>query len=198
MRRMLVLVAALAGVAFASVAAWGHVLVAPTALSIQLRGGPIEAGDTAVITGRLTGRPACRSGQSVALVRVGTGVVATTTTTTSGAYRFEFVATEDVVLRTRFSGSSSAVHPHSHVCSGSTSRSLQVKVRGAEGGPDVLGEGGTRAGAEDVTGGGGTALSGSDVSLFAALGASLLVVGVAAFISSRRRFSHPEETLGGR
>jgi hypothetical protein len=186
-RKLFVMPLLVASLAFTSAAARAHVFVAPTALSIQLRGGPVDPGETVTITGRLAGRPACRANQRIDLVQNGVGVVATTTTDASGFYRFQVTVTEDTAFRTRFSGSASGVHPHSHVCAGSSSRLLRVKVRG----PDVLGEAGTQPGnqpaGDTITGVPGTALSGSDFLPFAVAAGGLLIAGMAAVLITRRR-----------
>jgi hypothetical protein len=108
--------------------------------------------------------------------------VATTTTDADGAYRFRIVATEDEVLQARFSGSVSGIHPHSHVCSASTSRTLRMDVLGAGGGNDVRGGGGTTG-----VGGGSSALTGRDLAPFAATGAGLLTLGILAALVGRQR-----------
>jgi hypothetical protein len=120
-------------------------------------------------------------GQDIDLVLVGAGVVASTTTTTSGRYQFERVAMQDSVFQTRFSGSLSGVHPHSHACTASTSRVLRVNVRGAGGTNEVFGAGG------DVTGVSGTAVSGRELSAPAIAAAILLALGTMAILVARRR-----------
>jgi hypothetical protein len=183
MRRSLsVSIVVLAVVVFASSAAFAHVSVSPTSLTIQARGLPVEEGDTLTITGRLVGPPRCRPGQDIDLVLVGAGVVAGTTTTASGRYHFEWVASQDSVLQTSFSGSLSGVHPHSHACTASTSRTLRVNVRGAGGTNDVIGAGGG-----DVTGVTGTAASGRELGAPAIAAVAFLTLGAMAIFVARRR-----------
>ena len=182
----------------------GHVSVAPTALSIQQRGGPVSEGDTVTITGKLAGPRHCRPGQTIQLLRVGSGVIATTTTDAAGRYRFEIVASEPMAVQAHFGGSGSGVHPHSHLCAASTSRVLRVKIRQSGGGnsgapnggsagvgTDVLGEAGTLAdrgssqrGADGVL---GTAFTGSDVTAAALAAVVLFGVGGGAIALARRR-----------
>ena len=183
MRRAAPLIFTMAAITLlAGTAATAHVSVGRTTLSIQIRGDRVEVGETVSITGRLGGKRSCRPGQQIDLIRPGSGVVATTTTDADGAYRFRIVATEDEVLQARFSGSVSGIHPHSHVCSASTSRTLRMDVLGAGGGNDVRDGGGTTA-----VNGGSSALTGRDVTPFAAIGAGLLMLGVLAALVGRQR-----------
>jgi hypothetical protein len=117
-----------------------------------------------------------------------------------GRFWFTIVASDDATYQTRFDGATSGVHPHSHICAGSTSRPLKLKVRGDGPGTGVLGEGGSLADVSDTAvqnasgTAGVTAFTGSDAWPFIAIGIALLVIGgIATTISrwSRRGESNP-------
>jgi hypothetical protein len=188
MRRIMVIGSLVVAINGTAAAGWAHVFTAPTALSIQQRGGPVDAGETVTITGKLAGRPPCRAGQSIDLVRLGGGLVATTTTDASGRYRFEITAVERFAVQARFGGSSAGVHPHSHLCDAATSRLLRLKITG-EAGPLVLGEGSRRAGGGEVIAAAadGTPLTGGNVVPIGIAAVALLVLGVTALSIARRR-----------
>jgi hypothetical protein len=152
-----------------------------TSLTIHRKpGGVIAPGTAVTISGKLnSGRVDCRSGQTIQLIKLGTGVVATTVTNAKGKYTFvPQTVNTDSAYQTSFGGAPGGVHPNTFVCGGSISRILKVKVKGNTA---VLGTGGTNVQ------GGSSALTGGDLLPAFSLLAVLIVVGLSAIVVSRRR-----------
>jgi hypothetical protein len=111
--------------------AQAHSVSFPTSLSISRSPSGVVAADSDVtFSGKLSSdKRACRNHSTVALIRVGSGVVDTTKTGAGGGYSF----TESVKKTSRwfvkFNGKVlKAVHPHNHVCEASTSNRIRVRV----------------------------------------------------------------------
>ena len=157
--------------------------VAHTNLTIQRKpSGHVAAGTAVTFSGKLhSSAKVCRSGQTIQLLKIGSGVVATTVTDAQG--RYTFVAqtlNADSTFQATFAGSVSGVHPDTRTCAGSASRVLEVDVKGP--GDGVLGTGGANAGS-----GSGSAFTGADVLADLRLLAVLLISGLAAIFVARRR-----------
>jgi hypothetical protein len=163
--------------------------VAHTTLTIHGKpGGNVAPGTTITISGKLnSGDAVCRSGQTIQLIELGVGPVATTVTDTKGGYSFTQTVSGDSAFQTQFAGSVSGVHPDTHVCAASTSRILKVKVKGNGNGngpgTGVLGESGSAADA----GNSGVAFTGRDLLPPFTFLALLVISGVTALLLGRRR-----------
>lgn len=151
--------------------------VAPTNLTIQVRDGRVF--------GILTGRPACRAGQSIELVVNG---VQTSTTTTGARGRYSFTISLDAgsQVRTEFEGAIIGVHPDTLVCRGSTSKTIVVRGVLPGGGSNGGGPGGTTGGTVPVDPAGGTAFAGGELAVAAGAGLVALATGVFLLMVARR------------
>jgi hypothetical protein len=160
--------------------------VAHTTLTIHGKpGGNVAPGTTITISGKLnSGDKLCRSGQTIQLIELGVGPVATTVTDAKGNYSFSpQTVTTDTAFQAQFAGSVVGVHPDTRDCAASTSRVLKVKVKGNGPGTSVLGESGSAGDA----GNSGVAFTGRDLVppfIFLAL---LVISGVTALLLARRR-----------
>lgn len=167
-----------------SVAAQAHERSASTSLTLKANKSTVDQGDEVKFRGKLRSDwKECRKSKSVTLYRDGTAV-ASTTTSRSGNYSFVMQIDATADWHVSFAGTEWGQHPHSHVCLGSTSPTIRIRVRGGGG---VAGEGGVAGAVE----GAGTALSGSDVLGAASAVIALLAIGLVALFVSRRPTSVP-------
>jgi hypothetical protein len=145
--------------------------------------GQVSAGDTITISGKLVGYPACRPGQTVWLVEVGTGTIDNTTTDGAGNYAFPpRVLNGTTSFQTRFEGDTIGQHPNEQVCAASVSSVLKIKIKGAHGATahtKVLGEHGSLTS-------GRTAFAGGDLAAAAAVLVTLLLAAILALTLARR------------
>jgi hypothetical protein len=149
--------------------------------------GDVSPGTAVTFYGKLhSSAKVCRSGQTVQLIKVGSGVVATAVTDAGGHFTFAAqTVNTDSSFRATFAGSISGTHPNTRVCAGSTSRVLKVEVKGSTGG-GVLGTGGGVLGAGGSTNP-GSAFTGRELLGDLRLLAVLIITGLAAIVVSRRR-----------
>ena len=126
-----------------SAAAQAHERTASTSLTLKANKSTVDQGDEVKFRGKLRSDwKECRKSKSVTLYRDGTAV-ASTTTSRSGNYSFVMQIDATADWHVTFAGTEWGQHPHSHVCLGSSSTTIRIRVRGGGG---VAGAGGARGG----------------------------------------------------
>ena len=144
--------------------------------------GQVSAGDSITIYGKLVGYPPCRPGQTISLIQLGTGTVATTTTDSGGNYSFApRVVNGTTSFQTQFNGDTIGTHPNEQVCAASVSPVLKVQVKGGSHGAAAK-----PVGTHGSLTAGRTAVAGSDRPAIAAVVVTLLLVVALALMLARR------------
>jgi hypothetical protein len=102
-----------------------------TSLSIDRSpDGAVAPGTVVTFSGELSsGKKACITNSRIRLIQIGEGVVGRDRTDGQGRYLIRERVNETARFRVRYAGEVlNGTHPHSHVCEGSSSSRIRVRV----------------------------------------------------------------------
>jgi hypothetical protein len=116
-------------VALGSAPAQGHERTEPTRITIKASQKAVDSGEKVRFRGKLKSDwSKCFSWQKVSLFK-GNKKVATKKTQKSGSYQFTVKPKATKTWKVKYKGRNWGTHPHTHVCLGSSSKGIKVRVR---------------------------------------------------------------------